>query len=495
TITQLEDFIPVIRRGATVYRFGPPLLDNYYQTVVNTLTGVPSYQFALRIPFIIWDPTASGTVAPRDIVLADDGAIIRKRTDADFTLATLQPVVGVDGSGPIVTPLQDNPCDNPDAPSFPGFMPVVTFPNDDPTQTPQLSCPPAAGFSGTVQPVNYDVQQMATVGEPDSSLALLRRRVNFQKFCDNEFPPPGLSNALSNAQPPAVCYRGSVGQEAFALRTLASEIAIANEEAGSLIREYDLQIQSCTILRAANTEREGLTAAHTETMNSLQNSKTALEITAAIADRTADCADSIGGAMGVRGGIAAGVSCGARALAAATESAAIGIGFEMDRAQRAHDLAVLNIENSAEEDRCFTEAEISLVGLEAARIRVQRAVDELTLGYLKFEESVAGLDLLVNNGIEDIAAARASTASVAGRDPWLNDDVRTFHRTFALARRAAYLGVRAVEYEFQQSLTARGLVLAAEKPDELVQVLEELRSIKVTGSINGAQPAELTEVL
>lgn len=77
----------------------------------------------------------------------------------------------------------------------------------------------------------------------------------------------------------------------------------------------------------------------------------------------------------------------------------------------------------------------------------------------------------------------------------MNERVRRYSRDMKLARRATYLAVRAVEYEYQQSLGLRQDVLDAEIPDDLETVLQELWRQSGTRSIRGNRPTELSTVL
>ncbi|MEQ8279533.1 MAG: hypothetical protein RMA76_19015 [Deltaproteobacteria bacterium] len=388
-----------------------------------------------------------------------------------------------------------NPCLNPDVPEdFPAVMPQVVFTGDDPT-TARLRCAPRQAGAGDAFEVEYDPDLVApfTTLAADPTLSQRTAFLEQQQRCQLLFPLPGQPDALSTAQPPSVCYSGALGEVAFGLRILATDIATARAEFNALLDEYDIQVRSCDILRAGNREIEGLEEDHANTMSDLNAAKTAVDSAAVASHAVADCADAVG--SDTKFGAASGTACTAGGVAAGFEIASLAIQAAMDDAQRSHDLTVLGIENDIEEERCFKEAELALVGLDAAQLRIRRAMQEASAGYLEFEGLREQLVRRVPRGLADVAAAEASLASVVGRDPWLNDDIEAFRRKFALARRASYLGVRAVEYEFQQSLSARADVLAAQEANDLVEVLDELRAIKATGSVNGAVPAELTQVI
>src|SRR5205814_2259966 len=80
-------------------------------------------------------------------------------------------------------------------------------------------------------------------------------------------------------------------------------------------------------------------------------------------------------------------------------------------------------------------------------------------------------------------------------DFWLDEKVEAYGAAFRAARRATYLGVLAVEYEYQLSTIERSNVLAATKVSDLSAVLDRLRNIAATGSISGRPPSELHAVV
>ena len=138
---------------------------------------------------------------------------------------------------------------------------------------------------------------------------------------------------------------------------------------------------------------------------------------------------------------------------------------------REHELSMLRIESATAEDQCFKEAEIALVSADTLNLNMLRAMQELQIGYAEFMNALEQAHLALLRGIGNIADAEESGVQGLKPDPWLNRDLIEYERSMRLGRRAAYLAVRAVEYEFQQSLDERSAVLEAEHPDELVQLL------------------------
>jgi hypothetical protein len=73
---------------------------------------------------------------------------------------------------------------------------------------------------------------------------------------------------------------------------------------------------------------------------------------------------------------------------------------------------------------------------------------------------------------------------------WVTEHVEQFGEEMRWAKRLAYLAVRAVEYEFQQSLNVRSMVRDARHPNELESALLELQREQASRTINRNRPEE-----
>src|SRR5262249_55572842 len=78
---------------------------------------------------------------------------------------------------------------------------------------------------------------------------------------------------------------------------------------------------------------------------------------------------------------------------------------------------------------------------------------------------------------------------------WLDEKVDRFKREMEWARRLTYLAMRAVEFEFQQSLPLRTQILSATNPDQLDAVIEDLQQEQAGRTINRRRPEEASVVL
>ncbi len=80
-------------------------------------------------------------------------------------------------------------------------------------------------------------------------------------------------------------------------------------------------------------------------------------------------------------------------------------------------------------------------------------------------------------------------------DYWLNTTAVEYDAAFRRARRALYLGVLALEYEYQLSSSERTAVLAATSVTDLRDSLTRLRNLAATGTVGGAAPSPLLSVV
>ncbi len=315
--------------------------------------------------------------------------------------------------------------------------------------------------------------------------------------CRTQFPTaipnlPGLAEINVPALENAACYRGSLGQAALTARAVAQDVEIARSEFAEFQERYDIAMNSCMILQLGNMSLESATATHNATMRRLRNSKLAADAVANSARAVKECAATAGSPGNP---YAAGASCAAGAAEGVAESVSDAFQRDMEEAQDNHDALMAMIENDIAEDQCFNDAEMELVGVRTAGLRIQRAASDLQLALFQMSELQILATTAYNDGRGSLEAARDRAVAPMAHDYWLDEKLETYVRRMRNATRIAYLTVRAVEYEFQQSLDARGLVLAAEVPDDLEQALDELWSTAGTRRINGNAPTDLKVVV
>ncbi|MBL8957558.1 MAG: hypothetical protein JNK82_42685 [Myxococcaceae bacterium] len=303
----------------------------------------------------------------------------------------------------------------------------------------------------------------------------------------------GACSPAADTANQTACYTGALGVLAVSIRAAVKDVEVARAELDELSEAYDIQMRKCFITKLGAQAALEATQRHNSTMTTLGAVKLAADIVSNTAGAVADCADAVGG--DTKFGAAAAVSCTSTAVASAADSVSDGMDFAMEEAERNHELNLMRIEAQTEERACFTEAEMALVGTRTAVLRIQRANQEVARQLVELTNARNDLAGALEEGREAVQMEMERTVPALSLEFWLNEKVERYGSAFRAARRAAYLGVLAVEYEYQVSTIEKQNVLAATKVSELRGVLERLRNLAATGTVKGRSPGELHSVV
>jgi hypothetical protein len=100
----------------------------------------------------------------------------------------------------------------------------------------------------------------------------------------------------------------------------------------------------------------------------------------------------------------------------------------------------------------------------------------------------------VRNAIDDGLAARERELDRERVDIafhyWLDEHIDKYQSDLVLAKKYAYLAMRAAEHELQQSFGLDGQILNAATPDQLESALASIDQYRFTRGINGRRPSE-----
>lgn len=297
------------------------------------------------------------------------------------------------------------------------------------------------------------------------------------------------------------CVRGSIGEAYLDVVDAAADVDSARQAIVEHKEAYDIAMESCLILEEGNEDLAEAREAHKANMDGLRVAKTTAEGVAIAAGAVKECAATAAGSDStspwgaIKGSVSTALACGAGAAEAVADITANSLGAVMDGAQAAHESLVAGIEERTELRICFNDAKHELVGLKAATMDLEGAVFALERANARVQEQIADAQREYEDGHAYLKEVGSWPMPDAAGDKWGNERVNRYLRDFKLARRATYLAVRAVEYEYQQSLGARQDVIDAKTPVDLESVLQTLWSTAATRSINGSRPSELTAVL
>ncbi len=306
--------------------------------------------------------------------------------------------------------------------------------------------------------------------------------------------PPSSSNVPTDPFSTGACYRGSLGESAMTVRASAIDVEIARADYAARSQSYDIAMQSCLIRQQGNQQLEQLQAEHDKTMQSLRAGKLAADVIAEAAGATKDCCDAFKDVAADATGLAAGVCVSAVAESAA-KATADGLEYAMQQAEDEHNALAMQIQDSTDWQQCTNDASMQLVGAQGDALRIQRAIADQQLAAYRLDQGILAAQGAFDDGTATLNAAIGRTVHPPDLDPWVNQTVEAFQASMHRARRFVYLAERAVEYEYQASMTARSAVLAAQTPADLQSVVDGLLSYTATNRLNGNSPSNLEAVL
>lgn len=309
------------------------------------------------------------------------------------------------------------------------------------------------------------------------------------------YPTP--KTQLQALEPDAVtdptCYRGALGQEVLTIRALLKDVDIARARAEEFTESYEISMRVCSL--------EGQAEANALNLNEQIAAILALRVQLAITQsqaasvRTCDAAawaiSTAAAVFFMFEGVATCTALEATKLHFSEQAKNVAAALEDLETKHAKLMRTFDLERQA----CAKEAELELVGVRTATLEIERALLELDKAQARYADLRREAQAAYDEGRAAVAEAEAEPMLRPGNDAWLSESIQTYTRKFRLARRATYLAVRAAEYEFQMSMSARGNVLAAEIPDDLDTVLEGLWAESATRSIRGRRPADLKAIV
>lgn len=329
---------------------------------------------------------------------------------------------------------------------------------------------------------------------PGTGGAVVQNVDAVKRGCEELYPGARKPRPTHGERTAARCFHGAIGEAALEVFAAERSLQLASQAISEHTEAYNIAVESCNILARSNTELEDLRTKHAENLNIMRGVKTGIEAAAVAAGETKDCLGTVAGAD-ASGKAFAGGACAAGAAKAAFDIATLVLDNEIEKAITAHENAIAAAEGERDRAICMQDAKLELVGIESARISATQASIDLIRAY----ENVQDLQLEARtawvSGRAQVRDLRASKVAPPTGGDWAVEEVETFTRRMQLARRALYLGVQAVEYEYQTSLVKKNDVLTAKTPDELQAVLEDLWVESGTGSIGGNKPTDLKVIL
>src|SRR5262249_23624757 len=105
--------------------------------------------------------------------------------------------------------------------------------------------------------------------------------------------------------------------------------------------------------------------------------------------------------------------------------------------------------------------------LATAMTDIQIATASLLAQQVKFQNLSSDNLIHLQEGKSMLAQEKASAVMSLGHQFWVNEKVDQYSKEFEWSRRLVFMAMRAVEYEFQQSLPYRAQIVSATTPAQL----------------------------
>ncbi len=147
--------------------------------------------------------------------------------------------------------------------------------------------------------------------------------------------------------------------------------------------------------------------------------------------------------------------------------------------------------------------------LEGCLLNAQSSVDAANLQLLSLiadEQSVFAARHALSTALNEVEASfkegpakynveMSRISPSKAHHMWIDERKDRFINDFAWAQRVSYLAAKAMEYEFQQSLSVKDAILEAQLPNDLQNAVNEMEREQAARTINRARPQEATTVL
>lgn len=296
------------------------------------------------------------------------------------------------------------------------------------------------------------------------------------------------------------CLRGSLGEARLAVSAAAKAVTSELQQSRKRELEWQQQIRTCAFVEQSVAMEQVAVDAYRQAADKAEEESGGWfgdlmgDITDALDDVTYGAASDVGlddrlldglrGCMAGEGGCIIGFGTSDGGAREDLESARVDLDIALETGRSLRELY-----------GCWDEIERRqrdwMYGKEAILLRIF----DLKQAWFRFDDQVRAVDRQVKEGKTAIAREQGRTLPSVAHHYWTDEKIARFQRDFGRAKRFTYLAMRAVEYEFQQSLGLRGQILTAGHPDDLVEALDILDAERATRSINSRRPAPGTEVL
>ncbi|MFH0903223.1 MAG: dickkopf-related protein [Pseudomonadota bacterium] len=292
----------------------------------------------------------------------------------------------------------------------------------------------------------------------------------------------GLGNQMR-----ADCYRGQLGEAFLAIMAAGQDVEIARASLANSEQLYQQQVTYCFNQASALEKLDDLRTVYDDDMREM------------VVER--DQYAQIGSAFSTMASAAsAAVTAGPGGALSAVVGGTFGmmaadVSSRMETRQARFEAETMAQRNLMESQACFHEANQLRVGTDTAVLRIYRALLDAEIAEIRFSNLRREVDQIVLEGNAVLEREEGRTVPSIAHHYWLDERLDRFTKDFDWAQRLTYLAMQSVEYEYQQSLPLRDVILGATHPDQLLDAVRAMQQEQLTRTINGRRPEEATVVL
>jgi len=321
--------------------------------------------------------------------------------------------------------------------------------------------------------------------------ALRRAELTCQARLNFRAPLPSAQNLAGPIDPS--CFRGKLGTAAIQILSARQDCDLAFQNWDLAEQSFRLEAQYCSQVEAAEDEAAERAELLHDWLEEGAQAKFSAEFTLIGMEAMSGWLGGIGSAISTYGGSVASGFVGL--LEQGPKIDKLLAEDSMDRAQRDYNEAMALKQANDTIRSCWHGADKSHLEIVSAFAQISRRTTDITTATNQFQTLMNENVQAVRQGTNDVKREQNRYISTVAHHYWTDEKIDRFNKDFAWAKRMTYLAMRAVEYEFQQSLPLRRSVLTASHPNQLHDALRTLQQEVGTRTINRRRPSESSIVL
>jgi hypothetical protein len=313
-------------------------------------------------------------------------------------------------------------------------------------------------------------------------------------------PLPNISKARPKRLEINACLRGELGKAALVVTGAQQDVQIAIDRWEQVQHTYGNALKHCRQKGAGLKGIEDLDKAFNDHMTSLIEAKREAETVLGMLATASELVSTASRAIAT-GGVSLGTDAMSGSSPAGTllqhhfKQELINISADMELAKLNYQSQLLVQQNWLTLQDCFYEADRLRLEIDPAASQITRSLTDAAIAMVNIRNLKREISQKVIEGQAAVEREKGRTVPSLAHHHWLSEKVDRYRREFDWSQRLTFLAMRAVEFEFQQSLPLRGKILAAVNAADLSSVILQLQQEQAGRSINRRRPEETSLVL